>query len=191
MFDGIFTSDVWHRDVKSIAQRNAIRRRRWGMRTTVYLGIDAGDYVLTYNKASTNLQDNNNWLLVSLIGQVWGDTDIDLFPVSIVAGTLTLDFANSKQRRFINTTVISAGFTVAIPPATSGNALIQTLNLLITGSVPVTFPSAFVMQQDDLQWNNATKILTLAGGTATPFEMSATKEHGLWELKATTKYYAS
>lgn len=159
------------------------------MRVTVYQGASAGDYVLTYNLASTSLQDNNNWLLVANIGQVWGDTDIDLFPVSVISGTMTLDFVGAKQRRFIDTSTISSGFTIALDD--DANALIHTLNLIITGSVPITLPSTYVMQEDDSRFNNGTKILTLDGGTATPFELSATKEHGLWELKATTKYYAS
>lgn len=71
-FQSTFTSDNWHRDARSIAQRNGIRTRRWGMRVTVYLGGSAGDYVLSYGLASTNIQDNNNWLLVANIGATWG-----------------------------------------------------------------------------------------------------------------------
>jgi len=72
MFEGQFTSDNWHRGVASTALRNAIRARRWGMRVTVYTGGSSGEYVLTYNLASTNLQDNNNWLKVVDINTPWG-----------------------------------------------------------------------------------------------------------------------
>ncbi|HMG94349.1 MAG TPA: hypothetical protein VK589_30020 [Chryseolinea sp.] len=72
MFEGQFNSDNWHRSARSVAERNAIRTRRWGMRVTVYLTGSSGDYVLSYNLASTNLQDNNNWLKVADIGETWG-----------------------------------------------------------------------------------------------------------------------
>lgn len=65
-------SDQWHRDVKSLALLYNVNPRRWGMRSTVYLGADAGEYVLTYNLNSTRLSDNANWLKVADIGQAWG-----------------------------------------------------------------------------------------------------------------------
>lgn len=76
MYNKQFNADNWHRDAKSIAIRNSIRERRWGMRVTVFTNpIDPtliGDYVLEYNQASTSLQDNANWLKVADIGATWG-----------------------------------------------------------------------------------------------------------------------
>jgi hypothetical protein len=72
-FDKTFSSDNWHRDAPSIARRNGIRSRRWGMRVTVFQGPSSGDYVLSYGLSNTNIQDNSNWLKVSDIGDVWGD----------------------------------------------------------------------------------------------------------------------
>lgn len=73
-FEGTFQSDNWHREAPSITVRNNVRTRRWGMRVTVYLGVNAGDYVLSYGLNSTDLQDNANWLKVADIGQLWGGT---------------------------------------------------------------------------------------------------------------------
>ena len=65
-------SDQWHREVKSLAQLYTVNPRRWGMRVTVYIGADAGDYVLSYGLSSTRLSDNDNWLKVANIGATWG-----------------------------------------------------------------------------------------------------------------------
>jgi len=76
MYNKQFTGDNWHRDAKSIAVRNSIRERRWGMRVTVFTNPAnpalTGDYVLEYNQTSTSLQDNGNWLKVADIGATWG-----------------------------------------------------------------------------------------------------------------------
>lgn len=71
-FDSAFNKDNWHRQASSIAIRNAIRTRRWGMRVTVYTGGSAGDYVLSYGLVNTNIQSNSNWLKVADIGETWG-----------------------------------------------------------------------------------------------------------------------
>lgn len=74
-FEKQFTSDNWHREALNLTKRNAIRTRRWGMRVTVYgdsTPANNGDYVLTYNQASTNRQDNSNWVKVADIGATWG-----------------------------------------------------------------------------------------------------------------------
>lgn len=65
-------SDQWHKSVKSLALLYKVNPRRWGMRATVYLGTDAGDYVMSYGLNSTQLSDNANWLKVADIGAAWG-----------------------------------------------------------------------------------------------------------------------
>ena len=70
--ESAFSKDNWHRQAASIAIRNSIRSRRWGMRVTVYTGGSAGDYVLSYGLVDTNLQNNANWLKVADIGETWG-----------------------------------------------------------------------------------------------------------------------
>ena len=75
MFNAQFTSDQWHHEAETIARRNGIRSRRWGMRVTVYNDANPannGDYVLSYALANTNRQSNSNWLKVADIGETWG-----------------------------------------------------------------------------------------------------------------------
>ena len=75
MFNTQFTSDQWHHEAETIARRNGIRSRRWGMRVTVYNDANPannGDYVLSYALANTNRQSNSNWLKVADIGETWG-----------------------------------------------------------------------------------------------------------------------
>lgn len=72
---GQLIQDNWHRDVQTIVMLNAVNPRRWGMRVTVYddpVPANNGDYVLEYNRSSTNLQDNANWLKVADIDTTWG-----------------------------------------------------------------------------------------------------------------------
>jgi hypothetical protein len=72
---GAITKDNWHREAKTIAIRNAVRSRRWGMRVTVYddpTAANNGEYILEYNQADTNRQNNSNWLKVADPGQTWG-----------------------------------------------------------------------------------------------------------------------
>lgn len=72
---GELQKDVWHREAATIARRNGIQLRRWGMRVTVYDDSNPannGDWVLSYGLASTNRKDNSNWLKVADIGATWG-----------------------------------------------------------------------------------------------------------------------
>lgn len=74
-FEGQFTKDNWHREATTLAVRNGIKTRRWGMRVTVYADptpANNGEWVLEYNQVNTNRQSNLNWLKVANIGQVWG-----------------------------------------------------------------------------------------------------------------------
>lgn len=72
---GQLIQDNWHRDVRTLALLNTVNPRRWGMRVTVYadpVPANNGDYVLEFNRSSTNLQDNGNWLKVADINVTWG-----------------------------------------------------------------------------------------------------------------------
>jgi hypothetical protein len=72
---GELIKDVWHREAKTIAVRNAIQLRRWGMRVTVYddpTPSNNGDYVLVYNLSSTNRKDNSNWQKKADQDATWG-----------------------------------------------------------------------------------------------------------------------
>jgi hypothetical protein len=72
---GQLLKDQWHRECETFARLYQVQPRRWGMRATVYNDGTAalnGDYVLTYNRNSTNKNDNDNWLKVSDLNTAWG-----------------------------------------------------------------------------------------------------------------------
>lgn len=117
------------------------------------------------------------------------DLLIDLISASVSAGTLTLDSNSQKQRRFYVSATQSANFTIAF--SNDSACLIKTLDIQVTGTINITLPSSVVMQEDDVRWNNGTKILNVVGGTASPIEFSFTKSGSVWKLKVSTKYYAS
>jgi len=124
-----------------------------------------------------------------IVGQSSG-SNLDLVTVSVAAGTMTLDFANGKEKRFVDITALSANFIVAF--ANDTNGLIITLNIFITGSIAITMPTSVVMQTSESgRWNNTTKVLTLTGTTAQGFEMSFTKIGSVWKLKVSESFYAS
>lgn len=115
--------------------------------------------------------------------------DLSRLLVSVSGGTLTLDLDSKQERKFENTTAISSNFTIAFSNAT--NAEIFTLIILITGTVAITMPSTVVMEKDDSRFVNGTKILTLIGGTAEPFELSFNKMNGLFICRSSFANYAS
>lgn len=96
--------------------------------------------------------------------------------VAISAGTLTLDCLNRQERKFENTTAITSAFTLAFTND-STTELIH-LILFLTGSIPITLPSSVIAETIngvEGRFNNSTKILTLLGVTASPFELSFSK----------------
>lgn len=154
-----FSSDNWHREVPTIAQRNNIRTRRWGMRITVYDdGVSSGDYVLSYGLASTDRQDNNNWLLVAAIGATWGGAagvGLDRVVVATGGGVITLAMAAKQQRQFIGNAVITAPKTWA---DTGTDPFNYWFSFELDGAHAQTMPADYVM--NDALWDNAAKIWT-------------------------------
>jgi hypothetical protein len=67
-----FGKDIWHKEVLTLALRNKVSPRRWGMLVTVYADLTPANnntWILVYNLASTNKADNNNWqTLADFIG---------------------------------------------------------------------------------------------------------------------------
>lgn len=111
-FERQFTSDNWHRECETLSKRNAIRSRRWGMRTTVFndaVPANNGDYVLSYNLTNTNRQSNGNWLKVATIGSTWGGGGSYTFQngVSEVGGIVELGGA-----ALLHDTTISGAFPI-------------------------------------------------------------------------------
>lgn len=124
-----------------------------------------------------------------VLSKTTGLRDLSRVSVSVSAGTLTLDMDSKQERKFENTTAISSNFTIAFSNAT--NAEIFTLIILITGTVAINMPSTVVMEKDDSRFVNGTKILTLIGGTAEPFELSFNKMNGLFICRSSFANYAS
>lgn len=123
-----------------------------------------------------------------------GDTgdagSIDLVNVTIASNILSLNLDSKVERSFNVVSAIAAAFSITFSNVT--NARVFSLDVLITGSVAITMPSGVVMQMDETsRWNNTTKVLTLAGDTASPFELSFTRIGSLYKLKASSKYFSS
>jgi hypothetical protein len=154
-----FSSDNWHREAQTLAIRNNIRLRRWGMRVTVYddpVGANNGDYVLTYGLTSTNHQDNNNWLLVAAIGATWGGGgggSLDRVVVATAGGVITLAMDAKQQRQFIGDTDITAPKTWAV---TGSDPFDFQFEFVLDGLHAQTMPANFFM--NDALWNDATKV---------------------------------
>lgn len=131
--ESAFSKDNWHRQAASIAIRNSIRARRWGMRVTVYTGGSAGDYVLSYGLVDTNLQNNANWLLVAAIGATWGggggsstpvveyftgDGIEDEFTISDAAGVIQfVEVGGQVMQPGVDYTIAGPVITFTSPPA--------------------------------------------------------------------------
>lgn len=115
--------------------------------------------------------------------------DLSRQTVSISSGTLTLN-ANSKQeQKYEVPTPVSSNFIIAFSGDT--NAEVISVTIPITGTVAITLPSTVVMEKDDYRFVNSTKILTVVGGTAEPFELSFNKMTGLYMCRASYAYYSS
>lgn len=110
---------------------------------------------------------------------------------SVSSGTMTLDLVSVSKvaAHFYNSSAISSGFTVSFSNNTAAEMFV--VHLLITGGVSITMPSSVVMQENEVRWNNSTKILTLTGGTGSGFQLSFTKRGSVYELIASSKFFAS
>jgi len=173
---------------------------------TAVVGYVPNTREITINGVTFDLSANRVW---TISAGIWGaitgslpdqtdlqaalDAKADVItrtPVSISAGTLTLDLDSKDQKKFENTTAISSDFTIAFSNTT--NAEIFSLIILITGSVAITMPSTVIMEKVDGRFVNGTKILTLTGVTAEPFELSFSKMNGpLFMCRASYANHAS
>src|SRR5690606_30320452 len=106
--------------------------------------------------------------------------------VSIETGVLALDLLDRRQNCFIVDTTVSSNFSISLSNTTT--ARILTLDIKITGTVAITFPSSFMMDTRETRWNSGTKVLTLEGDTDSPFELSATSDGTNCKLKASGVY---
>ena len=104
---GELIKDNWHLEKGTVAERNLIKTRRWGMRVTVYAdGGSNGEYVLSPGLVNLNRQDNSNWLLVAAPGATWGGgITVSASPTQIPFVNATGDdFDYSDGLTFIGTT---------------------------------------------------------------------------------------
>jgi len=109
---------------------------------------------------------------------------------AVSAGTMNLDLTSGRERKFENLTTQSSNFAITFSNDT--NAEIFTCVVFITGAVVITMPSSVVMEEDNSRWTNGSKLLTLTGGTASPFVLSWFRiSSTLFELRASTKIYTS
>lgn len=109
--------------------------------------------------------------------------------ISIVTGTLTMDFIDRELRNFILDTATSSAFTLALTNST--NAVAFDLVVLITGAVAITCPSTFRMmevEEDAGRWNTSTRVLTLTGTTGSIFRITGTLSDTVWLVDASVPY---
>ena len=111
-------------------------------------------------------------------------------PVSVSAGTCTLNCNNKVKVCFEDVATNSANFTIAF--ALDSNAEEITYSTFLTGTRVITMPSNVVMEKLDGNWNNSTKALTVIALTAEPIELSWKKINGnKYLLRVGGPYYAS
>jgi hypothetical protein len=125
-FESTFSVDNWHREATTIAKRNAIKTRRWGMRVTVYDAVDPlddGDWVLSPGLVNTNRQSNDNWLKVADIGATWGGGGGGLITASQGLTAFGTDVQLGGELSGANKSIFSTdGSGVAIAPSSGANA---------------------------------------------------------------------
>lgn len=175
MASGQLIKDVWHMAVVSIAARNSIRVRRWGMRVTVYLGGAPGDYVLSYNTASINLNDDANWVKVANIGVAWGGSSESVQAVNTAPAVINLNFAGLTRSNFVGNADIGAAKTFTF--SNEAGALFFTGMFTLTGGLwALTMPANVKMT--DARWNAGTLTWTpLDQGT---YKMSGEHSGANW-----------
>jgi hypothetical protein len=107
---------------------------------------------------------------------------LDAISIDVTQSSFTLDGANQKQRVFVGNATITANKSVAM--INNASMLVFNLQLKVTGTVIITFPSNYFMS--DSRWNSGSKLLTLTAGTNTRYELSATYDpiNNEYKLKA-------
>jgi hypothetical protein len=138
---------------------------------------------MNFNRITSEIRKRRIKSIIAAVMVVVDPLDSVLADTS--GSTITLDL-NSKVERVFRLATIATNKTIALSNSSAG--LVFLIRLNCTGTISLTFPSTFRAQVAETRWNNTTKILTLAGATATPFEISCTWDGVFWALKATTDY---
>ena len=166
--------------IDSLMQNNDLR---W-VSGVLTLPIGYYQMAITYNGSFFKVSCSDKF-------DTYASSDLDLVSASISAGTLTLDMNSQRQRCFSVASAASSAFTLALSNTT--NARIFELNIPITGSVDITLPSDFRMDEVELYSgrydNSGPLVLTLDGDTASQFQLVATYTGSVWLLKASESRY--
>lgn len=120
----------------------------------------------------------------------WLGINPDLVSVSESSGKVTLNMNSSRSRRFNTSATASSGFEIEL--SNTGNAGKFTYFRAITGTVAITCPSNFRMDNDEVdisgRWNSSTRVLTVVGVTDSPFEFSGEFDGSVWLFRASNMY---
>lgn len=104
----------------------------------------------------------------------------DIIYVNTVPSTLTLNFGYLDSKIFTGTAAFTGSKTVALTQDSAADGFI--LNVSVTTSAELTFPSSFVAETTESRWNSGTNVLTLTG-TGT-YSITAIYDGSNWKLKA-------
>lgn len=156
----------------SIALRNNVQPRRWGMEVNV---INDGTYELVYNSVTTDINDNANWVKIagpSGIPYSWSRVAVPVAPAN-----LAMNMGSKQQVDFIPSGNITAPKTWVISNETEAYQF--NMRFTLTGLDAQTMPVNF--QMADPLWNPATNVWTpIDIGT---YEALATFDGTNWFLK--------
>lgn len=118
-----------------------------------------------------------------------GGTESGRVAVAISTGTLTLDINNEIRRDFDLTATETGNFTIAFSNTTNWKD--SSLTLRLTGTIAITMPSTVRMENFENtvgRWNTSTRVLTLIGVTASPFEIRFSPQGSIIECFATDRF---
>lgn len=100
--------------------------------------------------------------------------------VNTSPSTITLDFNQMESKTFVGNTAFTGSKTIAFKNDTYADSFM--LDLPVTTSCALTFPSSCVAATTESRWNNGSKVLTLTGsGTYT---IVGVFNGTTWKLKA-------
>ncbi len=106
----------------------------------------------------------------------------DIIHVNTVPSTLTLNFRYEDSKIFTGTSAFTGAKTITLEQDSSADGFI--LNLEVTTSATLTFPSSFVAESTESRWTPLNNELTLTGsGTYT---ITCIWDGSNWKLRASS-----
>lgn len=120
----------------------------------------------------------------------WLGINPDLISVSESSGIVILNMNSLRSRRFNTSATASANFEIQISNTTNARKFTYFRN--VTGTITVTCPSSFRMDTDEVnitgRWNSGTRVITIVGSTASPFEFSGEYDGSVWLFRVSNAY---